>query len=165
MVAAFEGGLVGLHWGNLNVMPGETNFSFQLAVGMLLVDAVLYGIMAAYLEAVLPSDYGTQLPWYFPFLPSFWRGLFFGPASASSSSRKESDLTEALLAEEGGLGGGARVEEVDGELKRQEDEGRSLSIRSLRRVFKTTAEDRVAVDNLSLDMYEGQITVLLGHNG
>ncbi|GMI20925.1 hypothetical protein TeGR_g12 [Tetraparma gracilis] len=32
-------------------------------------------------------------------------------------------------------------------------------------VFKTTGEDRVAVDSLNLDLFEGQITVLLGHNG
>jgi ABC-type multidrug transport system ATPase subunit len=32
-------------------------------------------------------------------------------------------------------------------------------------VFKTTAEDRVAVAGLDLTLYEGQITVLLGHNG
>jgi energy-coupling factor transporter ATP-binding protein EcfA2 len=32
-------------------------------------------------------------------------------------------------------------------------------------VFKTTGADRVAVEGLNLTLYEGQITVLLGHNG
>lgn len=38
-------------------------------------------------------------------------------------------------------------------------------IRDLRKVFETTSEDRVAVKGLNLDIYEGQCTVLLGHNG
>ena len=44
-------------------------------------------------------------------------------------------------------------------------EGRAIKLRGLRKVFKTTAEDRVAVDSLNLDIFEGQVTVLLGHNG
>lgn len=41
---------------------------------MFWVDALLYALLAAYLEAVLPSDYGTQLPPYFFLLPSYWTG-------------------------------------------------------------------------------------------
>lgn len=37
-----------------------------------------------------------------------------------------------------------------------------VKIKSLRKVYRN---NRVAVRNLSLNMYEGQITVLLGHNG
>jgi ATP-binding cassette subfamily A (ABC1) protein 3 len=50
-------------------------------------------------------------------------------------------------------------------LSSQLHQNRALSIRGLRKVFKTTAQDRVAVDSLDLDLFEGQITVLLGHNG
>ena len=57
------------------------------------------------------------------------------------------------------------IEPVDPELRRQAAEGRSLSIHNLRKVFETTSGNRVAVDRLNMEMYEGQITVLLGHNG
>ncbi len=41
----------------------------------------------------------------------------------------------------------------------------SVSIRGLRKVYETNAEDRVAVQGLDLDLFSGQVTVLLGHNG
>ncbi|CAE7832513.1 ABCA1, partial [Symbiodinium microadriaticum] len=59
----------------------------------------------------------------------------------------------------------SKFETVSQDLLRQADEGRCVMVRNLRRVFETTAEDRVAVKNLTMDIYEGQCTVLLGHNG
>ena len=56
-------------------------------------------------------------------------------------------------------------EPVSGALRQLARENRAVKLRGLRKVFKTTAEDRVAVDCLNLDFYEGQVTVLLGHNG
>ncbi len=176
VVAAFEGGLMGLQWNNIHVYPAETNFSFVWAVGMLLLDAVLYGVLAAYLEAVLPSEFGTQLPFYFPLLPSYWQGwwrkLRRRRSQSTANDEHDSDggaLHEGLLdldeedgneneeGEEAPL-----VEPVYPELRRQAAEGRTLSIRNLCKVFATTSGNRVAVDRLSLDMYEGQITVRVG---
>ena len=59
----------------------------------------------------------------------------------------------------------SKIEPVSEELKAQEEDGKCLMIRNLRKVFTTTAEDRVAVECLNLNVYEGQVTVLLGHNG
>ena len=47
-------------------------------------------------------------------------------------------------------------------------ENRGVSIQHLRKVFgsgATGGAERVAVDGLNLDLYAGQITALLGHNG
>ena len=201
VLAAFEGGLMGLQWDNINVKPGETNFSFNDAIGMLLLDAVLYGLLAAYLEAVLPSEFGTHLPFYFPLLPSYWQGLwkkvrrswrrFRGGGrgrgggsvddddAAAAGERSQPLLTlveddedsegesaaAAAAVVEGDEEDAPLIEPVDPELRRQAAEGRSLSIRNLRKVFETTSGNRVAVDRLNMEMYEGQITVLLGHNG
>ena len=41
----------------------------------------------------------------------------------------------------------------------------SMSVIFLVQVFKKNGQPFVAVNNISLDMYEGQITALLGHNG
>lgn len=41
---------------------------------MLVLDTVLYYILAWYLEAVFPGKYGVAKPWYFLFKPSFWLG-------------------------------------------------------------------------------------------
>ena len=40
-----------------------------------------------------------------------------------------------------------------------------IEIKGLRKVFPTPAGTKVAVSSLNLDMYEGQILALLGHNG
>ena len=190
---------MGLHWDNLWVQPGETNFSYAWAVGMLLADALLYALLAAYLEAVLPSEYGTQLPWYFPLTPEWWRGVLVGRgrqerqqleggalldlgeedgAGAGAATRAAAVAsppptaallppTAAAMAASGGVveEDGPTVEPVDPELRRQVAEGRSLSLRGLRKVYQTTSGPRVAVDGLTLDLYEGQCSVLLGHNG
>lgn len=41
---------------------------------MLVVDTVLYLLIALYVEAIFPGDYGVPQPWYFPFTKSFWCG-------------------------------------------------------------------------------------------
>ena len=39
---------------------------------MLVVDSILYGIIAWYFDAVIPGDYGLPQPLYFPFTVSFY---------------------------------------------------------------------------------------------
>ena len=55
-----------------------------------------------------------------------------------------------------------RIEEIDPLLKVQDESRQSVIITQLKKVFN---RKKVAVDNLSLNMYQGQISVLLGHNG
>ncbi len=110
--------------------------------------------MAWYFDKVIPSEYGTQLPFYFPFTPSYWCG--------AKLVKKEQEL-EPLL--NPGEQESSKIEQVSEELRAQENDNRCIVIRNLRKVYKTTAEDRVAVDCLNLNVYEGQVTVLLGHNG
>lgn len=45
---------------------------------MLIVDIVLYFLLALYLDAVIPAEYGQRKPPYFIFMPSFWKSLFVG---------------------------------------------------------------------------------------
>mmetsp|Transcript_26423 Transcript_26423/g.39214 ORF Transcript_26423/g.39214 Transcript_26423/m.39214 type:complete len:1955 (+) Transcript_26423:136-6000(+) len=153
--ADYEGGLVGVQTSNSSEMT--SNFSYALCVTMMCVDAVLYGVLAWYFDKIIPSEYGTQKPFYFPFLPSYWCGI-------KLSAKEESLLAagERVASSEEDT---SKIEPVSNDLLRQQEENRCVMIRNLRRVFQTTAEDRVAVKNLSMDIYEGQCTVLLGHNG
>lgn len=41
---------------------------------MLTIDSIIYLLVALYVEAIFPGDYGVPKPWYFIFTPSFWRG-------------------------------------------------------------------------------------------
>ncbi len=172
MIADFEGGLVGVQVDNADQMT--SNFSYNACIGMMFFDAVWYGALAWYLDKVFPSEYGTQLPWYFPFLPSFWfgscydshkhRGGFFG-GHQKLHPEEESDAVDAVHKTDPKHA--KYFEGVATELKQQVKDEKCVSIRGLRRVFKNPAggDDRVAVHGLDLDLYQGQVTVLLGHNG
>ena len=75
----YEYNNMGLNWSNAYV----GNYTFISSLLMLILDTILYIGLALYLDCVLPSQYGTPKPWYFIFLPSFWR---------SSTNKKYSPL-------------------------------------------------------------------------
>lgn len=52
-----------MQWENIGSVSGEFNFSQVLL--LLLLDSVLYSVVAWYVEAVLPGEYGVPKPWYF----------------------------------------------------------------------------------------------------
>ena len=167
--ADWEGGLAGVQTDNASTET--SNFSYTLMIVMLSVDALVYGLLALYLDLVLPSEFGTQLPLNFFLLPSFWQQTFC-PDYYNASSEKEGDIGVSLLSDEEKGGeydeeeDDVNIEDVGEELQRQLQDGKGVKIRKLRKVFETTgSEDRVAVNSLNFDMFEGQITVLLGHNG
>lgn len=57
------------------------------------------------------------------------------------------------------------IEDVPEAFKQQISNNHCVDIRNLRKEFKTNNGVKVAVDDLSLTIYSGQITALLGHNG
>lgn len=76
----------------------------------------------------------------------------------------ELDKSNPLIGD--GVGLTEKIERVPSELLAQKADGRCVSVTGLRKVFQTTDnEERVAVKALSMDIFEGQCTVLLGHNG
>ncbi|XP_012878140.1 PREDICTED: ATP-binding cassette sub-family A member 7 [Dipodomys ordii] len=74
----------GAQWYNLGIGPAGDVFSLAQVSGLLLLDAVLYGLVLWYLEAVCPGQYGIPEPWNFPFQRSYWcgPGAPKGPAPA-----------------------------------------------------------------------------------
>ena len=48
----------------------DDDFTFGQVLGMLLLDSVLYGLVAWYVEAVLPGQFSVPQPWYFFILVS-----------------------------------------------------------------------------------------------
>lgn len=55
--------------------------------------------------------------------------------------------------------------QVPDALSRQLRDGNCVAMRDLRKDFQTPTGIKKAVDGLSLTLYSGQITALLGHNG
>lgn len=56
----------GVQWKDLmKPVSVDDNFTLAHVLGMLLLDSVLYGLVAWYVEAVFPGEYGIPRPWYF----------------------------------------------------------------------------------------------------
>ncbi|XP_036095824.1 phospholipid-transporting ATPase ABCA7 isoform X1 [Molossus molossus] len=132
----------GAQWRNVGTGPAADVFSLAQVSGLLLLDAVLYGLITWYLEAVCPGQYGIPEPWNFPFRRSYW----FGPRPPKSS-----DLPPAWQDPE------ELVEEAPPGLIPV------VSIRGLEKRFP--GNPTPALCGLSLDFYQGHITAFLGHNG
>ena len=134
------------------------------------VPPALAGVLAWYLDKVLPSEFGTPLPLYFPFLPSYWgidivaiQRILFPP---EREDRKSLIENAHGLEDNGTADAKVKQEALSAELAKQRADGRSVSIRGLRKVFAAQGgSERVAVSGLNLDLFEGQVSVLLGHNG
>ncbi|XP_044309383.1 phospholipid-transporting ATPase ABCA1-like [Varanus komodoensis] len=137
---------VGLQWFNLNSSPVEgDSYTFATSVGLLLLDAFLYGVATWYIEGVFPGQYGIPKPWNFPFRKSYWFGESFLGGSPHPIPTDSPSSAESI------------VEDPPTHLNV------GVSIRSLVKIYHSGS--KIAVNGLSLDFYEGQITSFLGHNG
>lgn len=134
---------VGLQWHNL-FEPLE--FANGVSVGdvliMLIVSSCVYFILALYIEKIMPGNYGIPEKWYFPVDPKYW----FGCLRVSSGGEAYADAEQADVKMEHA----SKCKKV------------GISMRRLRKVYST---GKVAVHGLKMNLYEDEITVLLGHNG
>nr|XP_012645594.1 ATP-binding cassette sub-family A member 3-like [Microcebus murinus]XP_012645595.1 ATP-binding cassette sub-family A member 3-like [Microcebus murinus]XP_012645596.1 ATP-binding cassette sub-family A member 3-like [Microcebus murinus]XP_012645598.1 ATP-binding cassette sub-family A member 3-like [Microcebus murinus]XP_012645599.1 ATP-binding cassette sub-family A member 3-like [Microcebus murinus] len=56
----------GVRWNNLfSPVSPDDNLTFAHIMGMFLIDAFLYGLVAWYVDSVFPGKYGVPKPWYF----------------------------------------------------------------------------------------------------
>ncbi|EHH31333.1 hypothetical protein EGK_12384, partial [Macaca mulatta] len=149
MVSTFFSKGMGIQWRDLlSPVNVDDDFCFGQVLGMLLLDSVLYGLVTWYMEAVFPGQFGVPQPWYFFILPSYWCGK---PRAVAGKEEEDSDPEKEL-----------RNEYFEAE---PEDLVAGIKIKHLSKVFRVGNKDRAAVRDLNLNLYEGQITVLLGHNG
>ncbi|XP_023665182.2 phospholipid-transporting ATPase ABCA1-like [Paramormyrops kingsleyae] len=136
---------VGIQWSNISKSPeDDERYSFVVSIIMMLVDSLIYWVLTWYIENVFPGQYGIPKPWYFPFTSSYWCG---------TSSDFDTDQDPPKDPEQHN----AYLEKPPSNLKV------GVSVRNLVKVYKTGK--KLAVDGLSVDFYEDQITSFLGHNG
>ncbi|XP_038048297.1 ATP-binding cassette sub-family A member 5-like [Patiria miniata] len=125
---------------------------FPPYVAMLAIDCVLYLLLAFYFDNVIPGTYGQRKPLWFCCMPSYW-GSSSGGGQADVEGLLDLEAVEDL----------PDVEKVHQEMK----DRAGIRIHNLSKTFKGGRKkpDVLAVKGMSLDVYEGQITCLLGHNG
>ncbi|TDH07266.1 hypothetical protein EPR50_G00104130 [Perca flavescens] len=156
--ALFEQQGVGIQWKNLVSSPlEEDHFSLRTAIIMMYVDSFLYGVLTWYIEAVFPGQYGIPRPWYFPLSKSYWFGEKEGKSNSVPLSRRGNPEAVCIEEEQAHLQPGLYIEEELAHLEL------SVSIENLVKVYRHGK--KLAVDGLTLNFYEGQITCFLGHTG
>uniref|UniRef100_A0A8D3C630 ATP-binding cassette, sub-family A (ABC1), member 4b n=1 Tax=Scophthalmus maximus TaxID=52904 RepID=A0A8D3C630_SCOMX len=140
---------LGLQWDNIQTSPLEKDtYSFGTSILMMMLDAVLYAVLAWYLDNVFPGQYGVGLKFYFPFQPSYW--------SPAPSHTKMDDADPEK----------PEPENTENDLFFEADPAglmMGVQIQDLVKVF--SGSSRPAVNCLNINFYEGQITSFLGHNG
>lgn len=140
-IIIYEGTGEGAQWNNF-FRPGtvDDNFSLLDSLIMLWVDTVLYMVIAWYVDSINPGDAGVAQPPWFIFMPSYWCG-----------SKRKYDY------ENNGDG------TVQSDYFERDPTGAQVGI-SIRHLKKSFGQ-KVAVRDTTLNLFEGQITALLGHNG
>ncbi|XP_045158186.2 phospholipid-transporting ATPase ABCA1-like isoform X2 [Mercenaria mercenaria] len=147
-IALWEEQAIGLQWSNIGISPiNDDDFNMLHSIAMMIIDAVIYALFTWYIEAVFPGQYGIPKPFYFPFTKSYWCG--------SGGQLDGNDLRSTSM-ELNGQG----TEKMEAEPKNKRV---GVAIRNLKK--KYSSSNRLAVDGLSLNFYEDQITSFLGHNG
>ncbi|XP_068119418.1 cholesterol transporter ABCA5 isoform X2 [Hyperolius riggenbachi] len=115
----------------------------------LVVDSVMYLLLASYLDQILPGEYGLKRTPLFFLKPSYW----------SKRRRNYGVLDEAFFCTNTDLSDA--VEPVPLGLQGKE----AIRIKHVHKSFKKENQQVEALQGLTLDIYEGQITALLGHSG
>ncbi|XP_066056360.1 ATP-binding cassette sub-family A member 9-like isoform X2 [Chamaea fasciata] len=127
----------------------EGYFLFSTYI-LLVFDSVLYMLLALYFDKILPGKYGIPDPPLFCLKASYWM------RSRRGSSR---DVPRATANPEELLGDD--IEPVPPEFLGKE----AIRLHNIKKVYKKKDKKTEALRGLSLNIYEGQITALLGHSG
>ncbi|RUS30185.1 P-loop containing nucleoside triphosphate hydrolase protein [Jimgerdemannia flammicorona] len=147
--------LVGVTFGNIQYTP------LPRIYGMLILDIILYGLLAWYLERVFPGEGSHPLPWNFIFRRSFW-------GFPSNQTKTNMDV------QNGGPDNNAApndmIELFDVNAIPLEDRG-TIKMVNLTKKFKIAggsmfkkSSENVALDGLSLELHKNETLGLLGHN-
>lgn len=142
LIIRHEGTGEGAQFNNIwKTTSPDDDLTLGAVMMMLIADAVLYMLIALYVEAVFPGEYGVPQPWYFPFTTSFWCGQpkYVGVEDFSEQNGIDNHSIE----------------------KEPTNLHVGIKIQALRKTFGK----KTAVRDISLNLYEDQISVLLGHNG
>ncbi|XP_063266240.1 ATP-binding cassette sub-family A member 9-like isoform X2 [Prinia subflava] len=111
-------------------------------------DSVLYFLLAVYFDKVLPGKYGVPHPPAFFLRPSYWLGGSSGAVGARAGTGHDPVL-------------GCDAEPLPPGFDGKE----AIRLNNIKKIYKKKNKSIEALKGLSLNIYEGQITALLGHSG
>lgn len=147
LILRFEGVGEGLQWSNF-WHPVTVDDPLTVGDTMLFIigETILYLLIALYVEKVMPGNFGVPEKWYFPFSREFWCGdpSYNGVEDVSDENDLNSNYVRLNFEAE------------------PQNKHAGVRVKNLRKVY---ANKKVACKGTTMNMYDDQITVLLGHNG
>jgi hypothetical protein len=145
ILTTFELGEVGVHSWNAS----QGSYSFNTSLAFLAFDTIFYIVLAWYFNQVIPSQFGARQPFYFCLKPSYW--------GYKKKKTPSVDVDVDATVPNGNLSNG------NFEVIEQSKYGQpKVVIKNLVKQYANNGPK--VVDHLNLDLYENQITCLLGHN-
>lgn len=185
----FESDGIGLTSATIGIVNDNT--TAQQLLLLLLLDCGIYFVLGYYIERVWPHAYGTRYPLFFFLDASFWGCgrnrdgvrcwpnfpcivfLFSTALSADAQNVSSTGHFELRNVDAGALQSTPAMHELDpssfeapgAENDAKDEQDKCIRVTKLRKEFGTPDGTKIAVDDLSLTLYEGQIFALLGHNG
>ncbi|CRK89801.1 CLUMA_CG003438, isoform A [Clunio marinus] len=140
VMTQYETAGVGVQWSNVfQPISPDDDLALGYIMIVLFIASILQMTIALYVEKIKPGEFGVPEKFYFPFTIKFWTGRVKTKDNADDILYKNNSNFE----------------------REPSDKKAGIEVRGLKKVY----EKKLAVNNLSLNMYEDQITVLLGHNG
>ncbi|GIY06579.1 ATP-binding cassette sub-family A member 3 [Caerostris extrusa] len=135
----------GAQWTNISEYSIVPDLNILMVIETMLFSCLLYSISIWYFDAVWPWQPGVPRPFYFLFTRSYWCG-------SKSDNMEEIELVKT---------------ENNSDFFEEEPMGTSpgVIIKNLSKEFHAGISTKLAVNNVSLNIYQGQITAILGHNG
>lgn len=159
-ITRYEDQGIGLQWQNLWTSPDpKDEMSFGLALIMMFIGSLIYFILGWYISNVWPANLARKQSWYFFLLSKYWNWcrkykikkfpsdfpLSLNAAAFIENKLKVTHMEDNISGSTGQIG---------------------ISLNNLYVIYnKNKSKERVAVAGLSLDLFEGHITTLLGQNG
>ncbi|ODM93723.1 ATP-binding cassette sub-family A member 5 [Orchesella cincta] len=135
-----------------DLLPNRKGARILYSLIFICFDIIFYGLIAVYLDNVIPNEYGARKHPLFCFKWSFWRGR-----DEKSDGYRRSSLSEEGLDENRD---DPNVERVPASMIGKE----AIRIKNVHKTYTSMfgATSVQAVKGISLDIYKSQITAILG---
>ncbi len=148
IIGAFEGKGVGVNFSNWNQgVVIDDNFTLLNVIVIMICNNFIHLILTYYFENVIPSDHGLSKKWYFPITFMLPKSLLDENEQLQINPNHNIELENKNYFEDESIYNERNI---------------GIKIKNLSKIFKQLGMVKQAVKNVSLNIYEGQISVLLG---
>jgi len=150
----------------------NSGLSFMGCFVICTIQVFIYFSITIYIDNIIPGEYNNPLPFYYPFLPSYWcgNGRKRGDRSNGYSQidTPAIDATSSLLENSTSPSSPSPTPKSTfiQPLTQREEDRVCVRFRDVVKSFKGPEGDYFnAVDHLSTEFLKGELFTLLGHNG